>query len=718
MTKIPGVRPLTFLFFLILQMSSFAQNIDSLKLALKNAVQDTTRCSILVELSENASDEEWPGFNDQLKILCESRLKDLSKTSPEYLPFKKYYAGALNNCGYLSNQQGQISLATDYYNKSIQIQQEINDPKGLAASYNNIGFIYKSQGDISKALDYYNKSIKILESFRLPNGEVEDKKGLAYSISNIGIIYESQGDTAKALECYLKSLKIREEIKDKQGAAVSLNNIGFLYKSKNELPKALVYFLRSLKLREEIGDKQGIAISLNNVGFIYQAQGKSDMALDYFNRSVSIQEDIGDKSALGFSLNNIAQLYFKQHDLAKALVYAQRNMQLSKEIAFPENISNAAQTLSEIYRSKGDYKAALDNYILHIQMDDSIQNESTRKSSIKSQLRYEFEKKAATDSVANAKEKMVQVAQIEKQEAEIKAKRNQQYALYGGLVLVLLFAGLMYNRFKVTQRQNEVISEQKHLIEEKHKEITDSIDYAERIQRSFLASKELLDENLKDYFVLFRPKAVVSGDFYWASKLSNGHFALATADSTGHGVPGAIMSLLNITSLEKAVEDHVDPAAILNATRRTIIERLQKDGSAEGGKDGMDASLCVYDLKNKKLHIASANNPVWIIRRTEIIEIKPDKMPIGKHDKENISFIQQEITLQAGDIVYTLTDGFPDQFGGDKGKKFSSKNLRELLAANAFLPMEKQKELLERTFHDWAGGLEQVDDVTLIGVRI
>jgi ligand-binding sensor domain-containing protein/serine phosphatase RsbU (regulator of sigma subunit) len=276
----------------------------------------------------------------------------------------------------------------------------------------------------------------------------------------------------------------------------------------------------------------------------------------------------------------------------------------------------------------------------------------------------------------------------------------------------------------VEERTAEVV-EQKHMIEEKHKEITDSINYAERIQRSLLATKELLDENLSDYFILFKPKDVVSGDFYRAAKLSNGNFALLTADSTGHGVPGAIMSILNISCLKESVKEGIlQPAEILNRTRQLIIDTLALDGSAEGGKDGMDASLTIYDFKNKKLSISSANNPVWIVRSTndsltkEVIEIKADKMPVGKHDRQNISFTQHEIELQSNDVVYTLTDGFPDQFGGPNGKKFMSKKLRELLAANAHLSMIEQKQLLETLFIEWKGNNEQVDDVCLIGVRV
>ncbi|MES2130801.1 MAG: two-component regulator propeller domain-containing protein [Bacteroidota bacterium] len=276
----------------------------------------------------------------------------------------------------------------------------------------------------------------------------------------------------------------------------------------------------------------------------------------------------------------------------------------------------------------------------------------------------------------------------------------------------------------VEERTAEVV-EQKHLIEEKHKEITDSINYAERIQRALLASKKLLDENLRDYFILFKPKDVVSGDFYWATKLNNDHFVLVTADSTGHGVPGAIMSIVNIASLkEAAMQGITSPDLFLNETRRLVIENLKNDGSAEGGKDGMDGSFLSFDFKNNILNCATANNPIWVIRASigsapaELIEIEADHFPIGKHDRDKTPFTLHTLNLQKGDVVYTLTDGFPDQFGGVKGKKFMSKKLKILLSNNAHLPMEEQKTLLETTFTTWVGNLKQVDDVTLIGIRV
>jgi len=282
----------------------------------------------------------------------------------------------------------------------------------------------------------------------------------------------------------------------------------------------------------------------------------------------------------------------------------------------------------------------------------------------------------------------------------------------------------------ITQR-TATIEEQKILVELKHKEITDSINYAERIQRSMLASRKLLNENLNvhtnkdNYFIFFKPKDIVSGDFYWASKLPNNTFCLVTADSTGHGVPGAIMSMLNMNSLKEAVIKNLNgPADILNYTRQQIIETLANDGSETGGKDGMDCSCLVFDFNRNTLTWTAANNPVWIVsnagskENVSLTELKPQKMPVGKHERENESFKQETLQLKKGDMIYAITDGFPDQFGGEKGKKFMSKNLKELLCANAHLPMQEQKEMLERTFKNWVGDLEQIDDVTIIGIRV
>jgi ligand-binding sensor domain-containing protein/serine phosphatase RsbU (regulator of sigma subunit) len=307
---------------------------------------------------------------------------------------------------------------------------------------------------------------------------------------------------------------------------------------------------------------------------------------------------------------------------------------------------------------------------------------------------------------------------------------------YAIAALLLIFGFVKWRTAKLKERQKELeteveiatkdlthknieIEKQKEQVEEAHKEITDSINYAERIQRSFLATDDLLSQNLNDYFVFFQPKDVVSGDFYWAGKLSNGDFAMVNADSTGHGVPGAIMSILNISSIEEAIkEGSTAPSQIFNKTRNFIIERLKKDGSPEGGKDGMDASIICFDFEKNKFSYTAAQNPIWIIRGEKLIEIKPEKMPIGKHDKDNIPFVGGEFEIQKGDQIYTLTDGFQDQFGGPKSKKFMVKNLREYVLSISHLPMQEQYQKFKETFTNWKGDIEQVDDVCVIGVKI
>lgn len=294
-------------------------------------------------------------------------------------------------------------------------------------------------------------------------------------------------------------------------------------------------------------------------------------------------------------------------------------------------------------------------------------------------------------------------------------------SLIGMLLLVLTIRSNRQKRQANKQlfEKKAEIELQKHLLELKQEEILDSINYAKRIQTALMANDKLLSDNLPEFFVLFKPKDIVAGDFYWAAALPDS-FIYATADSTGHGVPGAFMSLLNISKLNEAVRQKniTRPDLILNDVRKNIIAVLNPAGSAQESKDGMDAILCDIDLRKLKLRSAAANNSLCIIRGTETITVKADKMPVGKSHDDTRPFTLNETNLQKGDVIYTTTDGFGDQFGGEKGKKFKQIRLKELFAQIAHEPMAKQREILEVSFDDWKGELEQVDDVLIIGVRV
>jgi len=298
---------------------------------------------------------------------------------------------------------------------------------------------------------------------------------------------------------------------------------------------------------------------------------------------------------------------------------------------------------------------------------------------------------------------------------------NEADEIFG--LLNFLFTGLLIflgvSLFKKENNEfNHKIDQQKKMLEEKNKDITDSITYAKRIQKALLASDSVLTKNLPQHFVLYKPKDIVSGDFYWAEKIDD-KFLLATCDCTGHGVPGAFMSLLGISFLNEITKEKkiIRPDLIFNALRKNIIKALNPDENQTTGKDGMDAVLCSFDFSNMKLEFACANNPIWILRNNEWLEFAADKFPIGMYIHES-PFNLQEIQLQKGDLIYTFTDGYADQFGGSKGKKLKNKSFKQLLQKIASQELVSQKESIEEHIDDWKGSLEQVDDILVIGIRI
>ncbi|CAN5438584.1 hypothetical protein BH09BAC5_BH09BAC5_21820 [soil metagenome] len=305
----------------------------------------------------------------------------------------------------------------------------------------------------------------------------------------------------------------------------------------------------------------------------------------------------------------------------------------------------------------------------------------------------------------------------------VKVFSVQQQQLYWGFALLSVFAIIYYvlQYFRAGNEDYQKELEFKNdIIEEKNKDILSSIHYAKRIQRALLASDKLLNDKLPEHFILYKPKDIVSGDFYWADEIADGKFLILAGDCTGHGVPGAFMSLLNISIIhELTLSQRITrPDLLLNKQRDAIIMALNPDGAEEVSKDGMDCVVCSFDFANKKLEFACANNPLWILRNGAIMEYKADKMPIGIHAGEMKDFTLHKEDLIEGDIVYLLTDGFADQFGGPKGKKFKYNQLKEMLITLAGKKMDEQKSAMENIFESWKGKLEQVDDVLLIGIKI
>lgn len=633
----------------------------------------------------------------------------------EELDDKKGIANTLNNIGIIYDNLGDYAKAIANFNRCLKIREEIeDDPIIIANSLNNLGLVYKSQGAHAKAIDYLSRSLKIRES-------INDKKGTATSLNNIGLIYHEQEDYENALDYYTRCLAIKEEIGDKSGVATALNNIGLIYHDQNNYEKAIDYYTRCLKIKEDIGDKKSIATSLNNIGSFYNDQGNYEEAIRYLSRSLKLREEIEDKKGTATSLNDLGILYKNKGDYSKAISYGKRSLKLAKEMGTALEITHAANALFEAYKKNNQPKQALEMHELFIEMRDSINSEANRKEVIRQEYKYQYEKVAIADSIKNQELQKVKDAQLAAQKAENKQQKLKSYFLYIGLFFTLLFGGFIYNRFRITSRQKGIIETQKEQVDlafgelaEKNKEILDSINYAKRIQTAILPPNKLIKEHLRESFILYKPKDIVAGDFYWM-EYKQGHILFAAADCTGHGVPGAMVSVICNNGLNRSVREYnlTDPGQILDKTREIVIQEFEK---SEGEvKDGMDIALC--SLNNYKLEYAGAYNPLWIIRNGELIETKADKQPIGKYD-ELQAFTTHTIDLEKGDSIYIFSDGYVDQFGGPKGKKLKAKAFRELLISIQKETMAIQHELIDEAYENWRGDEEQIDDVVVIGVRI
>lgn len=693
------------------------KTVDSLYHEVTTSKYDTTVAASLVSMSETMYlhniDTIIPLCTKSIEI-CERNLKTKKLSKKEITSFKLTQAAAINNLGYVYGNYGDMQKQLEYFEKSLKINEELGDKKGLAGAFNSVGYAHKLLGNLKKAIEYYGKSIKIRD-------EIGDKKGVSSSYLNIGSLYESQGEIDKALEYYQKTLKIQEELNDSYLKAIALNNIGYIYFQKKEYEKAFEYNFQSLKIRLEIQDKKGIANSYHNIALAFKETGKLDSALIYYQLSLEMKEQQRDLFGIPPTLTNIGYVWYELGNFQKAKQFGLRSYEIAKKTNVPHSVMKSAMLLQKIYFKEKNYIKAYELITTYYQIRDSMVNDENKKAALKQNMQYEYDKKAASDSVAFEKEKQIKEVEIAKQKVELKAKRNQQFGLYGGLLLVLLFAGFMYNRFKVTQKQKLVIEEQKAivesshtLLEEKNKEITDSIKYAKRIQSAILPPTKLVKEYLPQSFILYKPKDIVAGDFYWMEH-KNGKILFAAADCTGHGVPGAMVSVVCNNGLNRSVREHglTDPAEILNKTREIVIQEFEK--SDEEVKDGMDIAVC--SLSGNQLQYAGANNPLWIIRNDELLETKADKQPIGKYADLN-PFTTHTFELQPNDSIYIFTDGFHDQFGGDKGKKFKASQMKELILSIQDKNMDEQKLIINNTFETWKGALEQVDDVCVIGIRV
>ena len=631
--------------------------LDSILTIYHKANHDSVRLRLLNDIIENCNDASvWPKYNDYMLSIAEK-----GDGSKFYLI---YQADAFNNIGYDYDNKGNITKTIEYYNKALQIREKAGDKQGIAESINNLGTLYSYQQDIPAAISYYEKAVKLYE-----------------------------------------------EIGNLKGAAQTLNNLGITYNQLKNIDKSIEYNLKALRMQEKLNDSLEMSNSFVNLGGDYEASGITYRAIEYYIKSLQIRERLGVKTDISQSLYSLGKIYYEHKNVKKAKPYLDRSLELALELGFPKDIENASNVLYKIYKDQNNAPKALEMFELTNRMQDSTNGiEQVREATTS---KYKFEE----EQVKLEHEKQVAIAATESKRQRLFLLLIAFIAIAIGVIALIVFKNLQ--RYKKAKR---IIEKQKELVEEKQKEILDSIRYAKRIQDAVLKEQEHVSVHLPGHFVIFQPKDIVSGDFYWSIEKDN-QWYVAAADCTGHGVPGAFLTILGISFLNEinTKDKLLTPAEILDSLRERIIAELSvTNKETNDTKDGMDISLARLNLETKELMWAGANNPLWIVSKdndTSFIEIPAHNEPIGFYPTLT-PFPNHVIQLKKGDTFYLFTDGFADQFGGNKGKKLKYKPVKELLVNATHESMEKQKQILLDYFANWKGNYEQTDDICFIGINI
>lgn len=597
------------------------------------------------------------------------------------------------------------------YSKSLKFSFEaqksakkINYFKGEAYAFNNIGIAYDYQGEYAKSLDYYFKALPLQK-------KIKDETGLAYTYNNMGLIYSNQFNFDEALKYYYQAMYLRKKNNDQSGLSSVYNNIGIVQMEQKNYKEALKNYQASVKIDSTLNDIYGMSAANSNIGMIYMELGDFQTALHYFNKALKIREQLNDKRGIANSSNNIGTIYEKQKKYPEAISKFKRALNIGLEIGAKDLVQYSYQQLHTVYDAQGDKGKSLENYKNFILYRDSINNELNTKKQTEAEMQFKFDQLKAEEKLKAEKDKLVADQEKQKQTYLL-------WSLIAILFLVLLFSWFLNKRWQIEKRQKHVIEAQKHLVEDKNREILDSITYAKRIQSAILPPDKIVKEYLAESFILYKPKDIVAGDFYWIEPFEE-EIIFAVADCTGHGVPGALVSIVCHNALNRSVREFKlkSPSDILDKTRELIINEFQK--SDELVNDGMDISICKLNLTTHILDWAGANSPLWISKpdQNELIELKPSKQPIGQFTSY-LPFNTTTIQLEKKDTIYLFSDGYADQFGGENGKKMKSKQMKELFIFIKDQTMAEQRISIDNFFEKWKSNLEQLDDVCVIGIRI
>lgn len=628
--------------------------------------------------------------------------------------------------------------AIAYYEEAIRLSDSLHFPDGAGDCYNQLSVIQKELGNYAKALELVMTARKIARK----SGNLRLDVSAAINCANI---YFLKGDPKETMRIQREALTLAlsdTSPKLRQSVATCQGNLATCFHIAGQFDSASVYYQKALAYYLKHGPKSQLAAQYTNIGALYWDQKQYPQALDYLEKAAALLRQAGDKVNVVAAIMNMGEIYLDLQQPEKAMPLLYEAQRIAYESQSRDRIMQSHFVLAEAFRRSGDFKQAVAYFERYSAMKDSLLNESNNKHIAEMQTRFDTEKKEQEIQLLQ-KDRNIRELVLSEQEANIHRQRLVIYSVAGGLLLLVALVVFIWRSYRQKKRinagleiKNREINQQKELIGEKNTLITDSIDYARNIQQAILPGEESIRNSLGESFVLFMPKDIVSGDFYWMKPLGDGRVLFATVDCTGHGVPGAFMSVMAFNMLENicAGKTITQPARILDALNRAVLETLRQDNETATAKYGMDISLVCLDKKQMQVEFAGAHNPLLVVcahaaeaagpagatraaatDTATLLEIKADKTTMGLA-KDN--FTHHTMAVQPGDTLYLFTDGYADQKGGPDNKKLFAPDFRNILLAASGRPVGQQKEFLLQAFHQWKGGNEQIDDVLVVGLRV
>lgn len=730
--------------FLFWIKGSFAQGTktDSLIIVLSTTKQDTTKLQILLELSFRLR-----GLEPHKALEYANNALRLSQK----LSQKKQEARAHNNIGLAYFYFSMHDSAIAHYEQSLKIGKTIPDSATISLAYSQLGNTFKAISNLPLSIEYHKKALRIRKNS-------QDTTLIVQSYSNLGNTYVRNLQYELAMECFFQSLELLKNKKDLPEYTNALGGLGNIYRAQKNYERAIEYYQMCYNSYSLNTDERGMNVTLLNLGAVYGEMGKHDSALIYLKQCIKINErKKKETQQLAEAYAAIADVYSQTDQLYEAKKYLAKAVDIYTELKLNQESAQALFNLSKFFLLSGDkvngeyYLNEGFKYIKSIKNDDMLSGIYAQAANCYNltgnpaqafdyltksiRLKDSIETARGVQAIAQMqsafdfklKENEIESLNQEKQISNYKISQQQTIiiAMLIGSVLFILLVFFIFRGYKKTREANQALSIANKQINEKSKNISDSINYAKNIQNAILTVPKSFKEQFKDnHFVLYKPKDVVSGDFFWI-EFHGRHLLIAVADCTGHGVPGSLMSMLGFEKLKQAVHEKMllRPHKILSFTNKSFIETFSSNETTGFLRDGMDAALCTLNLATSELLFSGANRPLWIVTTNdkgdrELIVLKATKAAIGGFTEKEQQFDLIKHTVKKDDIIYLFTDGYADQFGGMQNKKFMIKRFRDLILAIASLPMNDQKVRIEEAFNEWKKDNDQVDDVLVIGFKI